>query len=171
MICEVCRESVATVHLIEIVNNSKKDIHLCEGCAQQKGVAIHSHVKNLSIPEFFGHVAESAPAEATGQAQEELSCQVCGITYSLFRSTGKLGCPHDYQVFRKPLGQLLEKIHNGAVTHRGKIPARASIGLVRRKELEDARAQLKRAITNEEYELAADLRDRIHELEQEQQCN
>ena len=64
MICEICREQIATVHLTEIVNNAKKEIHLCEACAQEKGVAIHSEVKNLSIPEFFGQLVESGDPES-----------------------------------------------------------------------------------------------------------
>ncbi|MFN0057465.1 MAG: UvrB/UvrC motif-containing protein [Planctomycetota bacterium] len=169
MICEVCRESIATVHLIEIVNNTKKDIHLCENCAQQKGVAIHSHVKNLSIPEFFGHLVEN-PAPATG-VSEELSCQMCGITFSEFRSGGKLGCPHDYQVFRRELSQLLEKIQSVSTQHRGRVPTRVTREMGRRQELDGLRDELKKAVSSEEYELAAELRDRIHDLEREEHCN
>ena len=162
MICEVCRESVATVHLTEIVNNSKKEIHLCETCAQDKGVALQSQIKNLSIPEFFGPLAEAKESPAD---QEELVCRDCGLSYRNFRTTGKLGCPSCYTVFGSDLTQLLEKIHQGTIQHRGKVPHRVDREITRRKEIEELRTELRQAVEHEKYELAASLRDRIHSLE------
>lgn len=168
MICELCREAVATVHLTEIVNNSKKEIHLCEACAQQKGVAIQSHVKNLSIPEFFGQVPEARESESAHGV--ELHCPTCEMTYRQFRTGGKLGCPNDYQVFRSELTHLLEKIH-GASQHKGKTPARFGQEQRRRRHLEQLRTDLKNAVDTEAFERAAEIRDQIHELERQQKCN
>ncbi len=168
MICEICREQIATVHLTEIVNNTKKEIHLCEVCAQEKGVAITSQVKNLSIPEFFGQLVESTISE-TGE-DEVRECGACGMTYAQFRSTGKLGCPNDYEVFRREMSQLLKKIHD-SVQHCGKVPSRIGREITRRKEIEELRISLKGAVEREEYEMAAQLRDKIFELEQEEHCS
>ena len=165
MICEICREAVATVHLTEIVNNSKKEIHLCEACAEQKGVAIQSQVKSLSIPEFFGQMAESK--DEPGPGGVELHCPVCGMTYRQFRTGGKLGCPNDYQVFREELSQLLEKIH-GSTQHPGKLPVRFGIEERRRRQIEQLRTELQHAVRAEEFERAAQLRDEIYDLEREQ---
>ncbi len=161
MICEVCREEVATVHLTEIVNNTKKEIHLCETCAQKKGVAIHSHVKNVSIPEFFGQLTQEV---------SEPKCPQCGIDFGEFRNSGKLGCPHDFEVFRDEIEELLEKIH-GSTQHRGKVPSRVNTLIRRQKELEDLRTELSSAVEREEYEHAAEIRDRIHNLEREENCS
>lgn len=166
MECEICRECEATVHLTEIVNNTKKVIHLCEACAQEKGVAVHSHVKNLSIPEFFQHTTAAAPSSDSSNP----TCDECGIDYATFRSSGKLGCPNDYRVFRGELEQLLEKIH-GSTQHRGKVPSRIHMELSRRKELDELRVELRSAVDNEEYEHAAELRDRISTLERDLSCS
>ncbi len=168
MICEICREAVATVHLTEIVNNSKKEIHLCEECAQQKGVAIQTHIKNFSIPEFFGNLVE--PKEAGDGEQEDLLCHQCGLSHRHFRTTGKLGCPNDYRVFGKELTQLLEKIH-GSVQHRGKVPNRVDRENILQKEIEELKLELRHAVEHEEYEHAATLRDRIHEMERGAGCS
>ncbi len=168
MICELCREAVATVHLTEIVNNSKKEIHLCESCAQQKGVAIQSHVKSLSIPEFFGQQIETKEAQVGGGV--ELHCPLCEMTYRQFRTGGKLGCPNDYQVFRSELTELLKKIH-GAEQHKGKLPARFGQEQRRRRHIEQLRAELKHAVDSEAFERAAEIRDQIHELERQQKCS
>jgi len=168
MICEVCRESVATVHLTEIVNNNKQELHLCESCAQEKGVAIHSQVKNLNIPEFFGQLAEPGGGTETSASGQ---CPQCGISYTQFRSSGKLGCPRDYQVFREELGQLLEKIHSGSTQHRGKVPSRVGRQFSVERELVELREELDQAVEAELYEHAAEIRDRIHDLEREEHCS
>ncbi len=169
MICEICREQVATVHLTEIVNNSKKEIHLCESCAQKKGVAIQSHIKNLSIPEFFGHLID--PKEGATPDHDELVCHDCGLSYRQFRTTGKLGCPHDYRVFGREFVHLLEKIHSGSVQHRGKVPTRIDREITRKKEIEELKVELRSAVEQELYEHAAGLRDRIHDLERGEKCS
>jgi protein arginine kinase activator len=161
MKCEICREAVATVHLTEISNNQKKEVHLCETCAQEKGVAIHSHVKNLSLPEFFGQLSD-APTSAKPAAGTV--CPVCKIDYQEFRASGKFGCASDYRVFRKELDYLLDKVH-GAVQHRGKMPMRVGMEMSRRRQIDELKKELRTAVDSEQYEQAANIRDRIHMLE------
>ena len=163
MKCELCREAVATVHLTEISNNQKKEVHLCESCAQEKGVAIHSHVKNLSLPEFFGQLSD-APTTAEKKGPSSQKCPVCGIDYQEFRATGKFGCASDYRVFRKELDYLLDKVH-GAIQHRGRMPLRLGMEMSRRRQIDDLKKELREAVESEEYEQAANIRDRIHMLE------
>ena len=88
-----------------------------------------------------------------------------------FRSTGKLGCPHDYLVFGRELVQLLEKIQNGSVQHRGKVPNRIDREITRKKEIEELKTELRTAVVQELYEHAAGLRDRIHDLERGEKCS
>lgn len=167
MICEACKENVATVHLTEIVNNAKNEVHLCESCAQEKGVAIHSHVKQLSIPQFFDQVLEPKPVSSRNDPE----CSNCGLRYSQFRASGKFGCPECYDEFREELDRLLEKIHAGATQHRGKVPSHVGRAISVQKELEELRTELNQAVDREEYEHAAELRDRIHELERGEHCS
>lgn len=162
MKCEICEDAVATVHLTEISNNQKKEVHLCETCAQEKGVAIHSHVKNLSLPEFFGQLSE--PTTATEKPTATRNCPVCGIDYQEFRATGKFGCATDYRIFRKELEYLLDKVH-GATQHRGRMPLRVGMEMNRRKQIDELKSELRHAVESEEYEQAANIRDRIHMLE------
>jgi len=152
--------------LTEIVNNTKREIHLCEECAQAKGVAIKLQIQGLDIPDFFGQLAEEKPKskESPEKEEGELRCQVCGLTFEAFRRSGKFGCPHDYVSFKRNLLGLLERIH-GSTQHRGKVPSRASARIAQQKELMQLKEELKQAIAQEAYERAAELRDRIHDLE------
>ncbi|MBI4606913.1 MAG: UvrB/UvrC motif-containing protein [Planctomycetes bacterium] len=163
MQCEGCQKNAATVHLTDVSNNTKKEIHLCESCAKLQGVTIKSYLhKSPTYPELLTQLVHSqseAPAD-----EKDVVCPRCGITYRKFRSTGKFGCPNDYSVFKKGLFNLLEKIH-GKVEHKGKVPLRASDQIVKQKELRALRADLEKAVREEAYERAAQIRDRIYGLE------
>src|SRR5688572_27969409 len=108
MDCQSCHAKKATVHLTEIVGNKeKRELHLCEQCAQQQGTGGGTGLEFMSlISSAFSPATKSASAEAS-----DLKCQTCGLAYAEFRSRGRLGCPACYEVFRASLEPLLEKIH------------------------------------------------------------
>jgi protein arginine kinase activator len=164
MQCDSCGKP-ATVHLTDVSNNSKQELHLCEDCAKSQGVTIKSYLhKSNSALDLLPKIVE-AQTDAVGERDEkDLVCPRCGMSYRKFRSTGKFGCPHDYVVFKRGLVGLLEKIH-GRSQHTGKVPTRAGDEIERQKELRHLRSQLEEAVRSEEYERAAELRDRIHRVE------
>ena len=92
-------------------------------------------------------------------------CPQCGLSVTEFNKTGRLGCGECYVAFAGELSELLLRIH-GREHHIGKVPAMNPIQLETRKELLNLRRQLKRAIEREEFESAAEIRDRINEIEQ-----
>lgn len=175
MICESCNQNLATVHLTEIVQKYKKETHLCEECARERGVPYKA---NFSVKEFLGGIAgpqpeqaasEPAPAEAPAPRPEGAGeplgpCPSCGLTLADFRATGRLGCHHDYAHFRASLVPLLEKIH-GTSQHTGRFPSRMGQRIERDRLLEGYRKELQRAVQREDYERAAELRDKIRKLE------
>lgn len=80
--------------------------------------------------------------------------------------SGPAGLRHDYEVFKEQIGRLLERTHAGATHHVGKAPQSLEGGA--HKPHEDIRRfkrQLEEAVSAEDYERAAELRDRIRELE------
>ncbi len=162
MICQNCQQSVATVHLTEIEQGKKREVHLCDTCAHKKGMVSPFGLGSL-IPDLAGAEEQAAP-EDPGRS-EDARCPQCGITYREFRSEGRLGCGHDYDGFRDGLVPLLERIH-GATQHVGKVPARMGRSMDRERDLIDMRRKLQEAIQTEQYELAAQLRDRIREIEE-----
>lgn len=93
-------------------------------------------------------------------------CPECGIQFLEFRNSGRLGCAHDYDVFAQELIPLLENIH-GDVRHKGKVPRHSPPPQRDLSELTELRQQLEEAIQEEAYEKAAELRDRIRQLEEE----
>ena len=146
----------ATVHLTEIVGGKKRELHLCQACADKKQIFSQQQL-NLSA------IVQSMIGQHVGASTDELSrlnCPTCGIKYMEFKAEGRLGCPHDYTVFRTALLPLLERIHRAA-RHKGKVPANAVKHAVTEGELRELRTQLRAAIETEAYEEAARLRDAI----------
>jgi protein arginine kinase activator len=157
--CQSC-DSPATVHLTEIVGGKKRELHLCQGCAEKKEL-LKQQEWNLSA------ILQSMIGQHVGASTDELArlnCPACGIKYMEFKAEGRLGCPHDYTVFRGALLPLLERIHRG-VQHRGKVPPNATRHAAAQGELRDLRQGLRRAVEAEQYEEAARLRDAIKQRE------
>ena len=158
MKCQLC-SNPATVHLTDIVNNHKKELHLCQGCAEAQQLLKH---QELNLPAIL----QSLIGQHLGPTDElaRLRCPACGIKYMEFRAQGRLGCPHDYTVFRTALGPLLRRIHRQD-RHVGKVPRRGAEAATRQTELVELRRQLQAAVEAEEYEEAARLRDLLRKKE------
>jgi protein arginine kinase activator len=159
MKCQFC-VNPATVHLTDIVNGQKHEVHLCQACAEKQQLLKQ---QELNLPAIL----QALIGQHVGHPTDELArltCPACGIKYMEFRAAGRLGCPRDYDVFRVGLEPLLQKIHRGAVTHVGKVP-RHRPSPARQAELDELRQQLRSAIDTESYEEAARLRDLIRRKE------
>jgi len=165
--CDKCGKS-ATIHLTEIVGGQKIEKHLCEDCASAEGITVKSNVPISQLLEDF--ILQTSPSHSPEQAAQhavpsDLKCDVCGMDFNEFRSKGLLGCPHDYEAFDRGLLPLLERAHEGATQHIGKVPHSAGDSQKKQNALLRLRAELKSAVSLEDYERAASLRDQIKELE------
>jgi protein arginine kinase activator len=154
--CQRC-QSPATLHITEILApGNYEEVHLCEACATK-----YSHESSSKSSKG----GKESPGEADEGLFSQHECPSCGIKFVDFRNTGRLGCPHDYSAFREDLLPLLENIH-GETRHIGKTPRRYPQAKKTEAELTQLRTRLKQAVTREEYEEAARLRDRIKQLEE-----
>ena len=159
--CRQCSKP-ATLHITELRQGDVVEIHLCESCARDYLSQSESAPAESSEFEFSKETGGSEPLDAI----DDRSCPNCGITFREFRSSGRLGCPHDYVEFEAELLPLLENIH-GETQHCGKMPQRAPDTSRRQHELVRLRCELKAAIDEENYESAAGLRDQIQTIESE----
>lgn len=167
MKCDNCNKT-ATVHLTEIRNGKKIEKHLCEQCAAQNE-GVPSLVKgHTPINELLTNFVM---AHSGLQKEMNITCEQCGVTWAEFRNSGLFGCEHDYDVFEKDLLPLLQRAHEGATHHVGKVPTRnggAGVSKPRRKVVDIAklRKELTKAVDTEDYEQAAKLRDQIRQAEE-----
>jgi len=160
MQCEICQSREATIHLTEITDGVRTEMHLCEQCAQEQGVGAKSYIP---LNELLSNLLSVGPknGETAGSGDSDLVCPHCGYTLEKFREKAVLGCPYDYEVFEKQLLPLIEKAHDGATSHCGKIPSRMPKDSKQQIEIARLRRQLDEAVRSEDYELAAKLRDKL----------
>jgi protein arginine kinase activator len=170
MLCPECGKRPATLHYTKIVNGIKTEFHLCEVCAQEKGVEYmpgfesgFSFHQLLSGLLNFDH--PSSEAQGRSMRTQAFRCATCGLTYNQFSKVGRFGCADCYKTFRDRLEPLLRRIH-GHASHRGKIPSRNLGELKLRRQLEKLKEQLALRVKSEEFEEAARLRDQIRALQE-----
>ncbi len=159
MKCHYCANP-ATVHLHDFVNKQKRELHLCQACAEQKHLT-----KNMELN--LPAIVQALIGHHLGQPSDELArltCPDCGIKYMEFRAEGRLGCPKDYEVFRAGLEPILKRIHR-AGRHVGKRPEHSPERQDQALELVKLRKLLREAVEGEAYEEAARLRDLIRQKE------
>lgn len=161
MLCQLCKQRTATIHLTEIANNQRNETHLCQECAQEQGLAVKAQIPLNDLLNTL--LAQSAAAEqdTSESPSKEHACPDCGMTLKRFAKESLLGCPEDYRAFQDELMPLIEKNQNGKTHHCGKVPSRMPDMSRKEVELTGLKRQLEQAVRNEDYETAAKLRDRI----------
>ena len=158
MKCQSCGKKDATVHLTDLLNG--EETHLCDKCAESKGAIMPS----LSISSVLSNLIESHETDEDAALHEAI-CPMCGISYPDMRRQGKAGCARCYEVFAGGLVSFVERIQ-GSSEHRGKAPRRLDENSAKKMdEFVQLKQKLKVAVMEEDYELAAELRDEIKELE------
>lgn len=169
MVCDECGKNEAHIHIMQIGPNGRIEKNLCEECASGYGTRMFtSREKSMSVNDFLKGVFSSAGEEENSAPEQhhELVCPNCGMSYQDFQQTGKIGCSVCYDTFRHQLEPLLRRVHGSSV-HSGKIPHRSGGALELKHEIEILRRKLQEAVRQEEYEKAAEYRDRIRTLEKE----
>jgi protein arginine kinase activator len=175
MTCDICGKKKATVHLTEIVDEQMSEMHLCEECARQKSTQME---QQFGLADLLAGLSDSSKTTAVkeGEKVSILKCSRCGLPYEDFRKFGRLGCGECYTSFKEHLTGLLRKIH-GSNKYLGKMPGKylenqpaalqqGAVALLPSEALADLKQQLHSAIAAEDFEKAAQIRDKIRNMEQ-----
>ena len=167
MNCDPCHEREAVVHLTHIADGQVTMLHLCERCAAEKGVESPASVQDNTLVKFVGAtMGKSSIDPALMPGGGHGSCPSCGATLQDFRQSGRLGCAECYRTWEAALRDILRKLH-GATLHMGE--RYSDRGAVEpadpRERAADLREQLRLAVETENFELAAEIRDRLRVLE------
>lgn len=160
MKCEKCGLNEATTHIRSVVNGVVREYNLCNSCAAQSGYkgGTHNSLAGM-LASMFGEFLN------TGVPASSVKCPVCGATFSDIAKTGKVGCAECYKTFESDLLPYLKRVH-GSTKHVGVVPNKSPIMVVDNSEsVEALRIKLARLVSEEKYEEAAVIRDKIKELE------
>lgn len=161
MLCEKCGKNNATTHIRSVVNGVVTEKHLCGYCAANDASNIgHNNLAQM-LASMFGD------SQMLSGSVKQVRCECCGASFSDIAESGKVGCSKCYETFYNQLLPYLKRVH-GSTVHSGKIPNRAPL-TVRPKEdtVESLRMELNRLVSEEKFEQAAVVRDKIKKLEED----
>lgn len=181
MLCQKCHMKTATVFISSMINGQETKMYLCNDCANdyplfnlnfQDPFSIKDIMDKLNIDENTLVNEEDNKLLAMDDAsiykdEEEIICPNCYSTYEEYQETGKFGCSKCYESFENKLSHIFKNRY-GYEEYIGKIPKSANSEKYISNEIRILKEDLNRAVELEEYEKAADIRDKIKEL---QECN
>ena len=159
MKCERCEQAEATVQQITIVNDQVTHKRLCEKCAKEEETN-SSDVPGTSVSNILSNLFDDDQEQ-----QQSDRCDRCGMTFEEFRKEERFGCANCYEKFERRLKSLIHRIH-GADQHVGtSTKTRKPATISDQRKIKRLRKRLQKAVEAEQYEEAAELRDRIQRLE------
>ena len=159
MKCEFCNEKNATIHLTQVVNGEMKKLNLCQLCAKKNGIDLNSPISITDV--LMGIEKQKTRNSATkAENQYELTCKRCNLSRAEFSKKARLGCPECYQTFKVELKSITQAMHH-SLEHTGKIPSKQKNNIKLSEKIKNLKNQINKAITDENYELAAKIRDEI----------
>ncbi|WP_142413480.1 UvrB/UvrC motif-containing protein [Hathewaya massiliensis] len=173
MICERCKQNQANVHIAKIINGQKEEQNLCDKCAKELNIMGFTNELEFdtpfSFPSLLGGIVDYISKSQLNDEDhnEELVCKNCGTSYIEFKNQGLLGCSKCYDDFSSYLLPVVKRVQ-GNTEHSGKIPVCSGKDIYNKRLIVKLREELQRAVNLEEYEKAAELRDKIKELKKEE---
>ena len=155
MLCQNCKKKEAAFFYKQNVNGKISEVHLCADCARK-------YSAGNTLPDIFGIdlLGGFFGSQPVIRRQSKV-CPVCGSTFAGIVDSGKVGCAKCYEIFKDELAGTVERIH-GRVKHIGRGAKKEE--QVKENKEKDLREKLARAIAEENFELAAQLRDEIKAL-------
>ncbi len=160
MLCQICGEQEATVHYTEIIGNKAVELHLCEDCARKKEII--GQAGSFSMADLVKGLAGFVETE---NGEENLKCGNCGLLFLDFRRTGRFGCSRCYIAFQAELEPLIKRIH-GSTKHVGSaVPPKHAKEAQALSNIEKLKIEMGKAVQQEAFEKAAEIRDQIKKLE------
>ncbi|MDF7799199.1 UvrB/UvrC motif-containing protein [Pontiellaceae bacterium B1224] len=162
MKCECCNKTEATIHLTQVIDGEVKKLNLCQVCAQKNGIDLNSPISITDVLLGLGN-ASSGDSDKASMSEFDLSCSRCQMTRAEFKKRARLGCPECYKAFMGELNAITQAMHHSR-QHVGKIPARQGNEARISAQIAALQKDIETAIAKEEYEVAANLRDKIKSL-------
>jgi protein arginine kinase activator len=121
--------------------------------------------QQFGLADLLAGLADFGKSTKEEVKESVVKCTNCGMSYDEFRKFGRLGCSQCYESFKMHLGTLLKKVH-GSNHHLGKTPVKIPPSEKKMIEnLQELKIQLTQAIQMEDFEKAAQIRDKIRESE------
>ena len=165
MKCELC-EQEASVTYTKIVGDKSQKTHLCSECADEKGI---TNLDNFNLSDILMSDEQNSTEESS-TAVNLNECPECGFTLESLRKIGRLGCSSCYETFGSEVKSMIGKMHKGTV-HKGKVPEGMLKVLEAKTKLQKLQSKLDKAIEDEEYEKAGELKKELSAFQKSLQAD
>lgn len=149
MLCEDCKKKAATIFFKEVLPGKVVELHLCDECAQKRGLIMH---KKMSSIEMLQKLLKERSTQ-----DEKIICPECCLSLAEFKRRGRFGCSTCLNIFKPHINNLIKQLHQSD-KHIGRKPGR---GQKKAFEVFKLREELKKALAREAYEEAAEIRDKL----------
>lgn len=163
MKCERCHKAEAIIHLTQMTDGEVKKLNLCQQCALASGIDLNSPISITDVLLGLGTAPLAGPFQMPSL---DLSCSRCQMTRAEFKKRARLGCPECYKAFMGELNALIKAMHHNT-QHVGKIPARQGNSARITARIAALQKEIETVVAKEQYEVAANLRDKIKALKEE----
>lgn len=162
MLCQECNKNQATTHFTVVENGVKKEYDLCPECAMKLGAIAFS-------PFAFGKLF----SQGCDSGSRQIACSHCGTTLQDLQQSSLLGCEYCYEDLSAGIAPILRTVQKSA-NHTGRGPEKKAISAEEKPAealrenggIDDLQKQLDEAVSLEEFEKAAKLRDQIKSLKE-----
>lgn len=162
MLCQNCKKNEATTHIKRIINGETAEYRLCRSCAGALGFIDSFSDLGLNLSELFGGFL--GDLSVSSLSNRTIRCEKCGSTFDDIAKSGKIGCADCYTLFYDKLLPSLQRIH-GRTQHEGKIAQSAGKEVKKERQVSDLKKEMDLAISEQNFERAAQLRDQLKELD------
>ena len=175
-LCEICHKNDSTLTYIEIVEDKKRIVHICEDCAQKQGlhdpkIIAESPEQPVKKTDYTIDLLIKAIDQKLHNKTDVKICSYCKWSFNDFKKKGKFGCPECYHSFWAEIEPLIKELQHD-IRHTGKNPIKLTIADMNIKDtfvdrINHLKEELKLAVETESFERAAELRDLINKMTNE----
>lgn len=178
MMCDECGKNPAIFSVTIASGGELTKRQLCGDCMKK----MEASLSQGNIHDFLSSILSMlSTADA---ASNQPVCSHCGLRYADFERTGRLGCADCYREFQKELSPMLQRIH-GCTQHVGRTPSAYSENAetdgdapvhqpteqeLKAARIEELRQKMDEAVAIENFEDAAQYRDEIRALTQNEEA-
>lgn len=175
MLCERCKKNEATFHKSVYINGKGYETNLCSDCANEvgfnkefafdndfsMGIDVERKFRNLErnfLSDFWDDDFFAPPLVLERNFKK---CPECNSTFSDFLRRGKLGCDKCYDTFEEEIRDMLENMENPTDLN---LEFDTEINKIAPTELDKLNDEFNKAITEERYEDAGEIKKKINQL-------
>ena len=183
MLCERCKKNEATFHKSVYINGKGYETNLCEKCASEVNMidgfdfdstfdfgfdgidSAFNKFENSLLGDFFD---DNFFTPTILLEKNTKKCPNCNSTFSDFLRRGKLGCNQCYDSFQEEIRDMLENMDNPTDFS---LELGSEISKIQPTKLDELTAEFNKAIEEERYEDAGELKKKINELKDKNNDN